>query len=223
MKKIQKNIQENYEIIARDYSNKHSRPDAKMRLALPYLKPKMRILDLGCGPGRYYELMPKGVEYVGLDISKGLLMLAKNHYPKAKFINGDMTNERVWKKVGKFDAIFVFACFHHLMSVKDREKTTKFIYEHLKDSGILMIVVWNLLPEKYDKYRQKDEKQLKIPWHISNGKKIIKTINRDCYAFDPEELKKLVEKQGFKVEKEFFTHGKTISDAKEFGILAKKN
>ena len=85
-----------------------------------------------------------------------------------------------------------------------------------------MIVVWNLLPKKYNKYRQKDKKQLLIPWHISNGKKIIKTINRDCYAFEPDELKKLVEGQGFKAEKEFFTHGQTISDAKEFGIIAKK-
>jgi len=222
MKKVQKKIQKDYDLIARDYANKRSRPGEKMQMAVPYLKKGMRILDLGCGPGKFLELMPNGVECIGLDFSQKLLLIARKNYPETEFVYGDMTNEKVWQKLGKFDAVFAFACFHHLITKRDQQKTTKFIYEHLKDNGALMIVVWNLWQERYKKYRKKNKKQLIIPWHLSDGKKIVKSINRKCYVFEPEELKKLIEEQGFKVDKEFFTHGKNLSDAKEFGVIAKK-
>ena len=211
-----------YDSIAQDYANKRCRPGEKMKLALPYLAKGMRILDLGCAHGRFYELIPQGVNYIGLDISKNLLIIARKKYPKAKFIYGDMTNEKVWQKLGKFDAIFSFASFHHLMNKKDQAKVLGYFHQSLKDKGLLMIVVWNLWQKKYQPYHQGNKKRLQIPWHLSDGKKIVKSIPRECYAFTQEELKNLLGNQRFKIEREFFTQGDNLTTAKEFGIVARK-
>jgi len=79
---------------------------------------------------------------------KSYCQFARKNYPDAEFVYGDMTNEKVWQKLGKFDAVFAFACFHHLITKRDQQKQLKFIYEHLKDNGALMIVVWNFVARK---------------------------------------------------------------------------
>ena len=51
-----------------------------------------KILDLGCGRGRYYELLtPKGFDYTGIDIDKSLIDEANEIYKTNKFIGHDVT------------------------------------------------------------------------------------------------------------------------------------
>jgi putative AdoMet-dependent methyltransferase len=200
-------ISDIYDQIASDYAHKRHQPSEKMKLAIPYLKSGMKILDLGCGPGQFYGLMPSGCQYVGLDFSKKLLAIAQSRYPQTQFIFGDMTNEKVWTKLGKFDQIFSLASFHHLMTQKQQEKVLKFCFQALKPKGLLMIVVWNLFSSS--------QKKVIKPWKLSDGQKVIKTVYRPYYAFTSEELKNLVQKAGFKVKKSFF-----VANHKEFGLVA---
>ncbi len=198
-----------YDQISRDYALKRHRPDEKMKLGAKYLYPGMRILDLGCGPGRFYELMPAACQYIGLDFSRGLLAIARRDYPQASFVYGDMSDEKVWRKLGQFDAIFSFASFHHLLNQLVQIKTLKLCYQHLKDKGLLMIVVWNLLNDK--------KKRIIKPWKLSDGQKVIKTFYRSYYAFTPEELRNLTLKSGFQVKKIFF-----LNHQKELALIAQR-
>ena len=46
-----------------------------------YVKGKERILDLGCGNGRFYEMLEgKDIEYIGVDVSKELIDIAKINF-----------------------------------------------------------------------------------------------------------------------------------------------
>lgn len=62
-------------------------------LRLLNLRPKDRLLDLGCGQGVLSRQLPRGVEYVGIDIAESLLAAARR-YPgseRKSFIRGDLT------------------------------------------------------------------------------------------------------------------------------------
>jgi SAM-dependent methyltransferase len=55
------------------------------------LKPGMRVLDVGCGPGRHaYDLAGRGIEVVGVDISQRFVDLANTDAPAgATFLRHD--------------------------------------------------------------------------------------------------------------------------------------
>ena len=58
------------------------------------LQPGMRVLDVGCGPGRHsYALARRGFEVVGVDISQRFVDIANEHAPSgATFVRGDARN-----------------------------------------------------------------------------------------------------------------------------------
>jgi len=50
-----------------------------------------RVADLGCGPGRVAAfLAAKGVEVVGIDLSLGMLEMARRAHPDLRFAVGDL-------------------------------------------------------------------------------------------------------------------------------------
>ena len=67
------------------------------------LEPGMRVLDVGCGPGRHsYALAAKGLEVVGIDISQRFVDLAAADAPRgATFQRADARNLAF---VAEFDA-----------------------------------------------------------------------------------------------------------------------
>jgi len=68
------------------------------------LEPGMRVLDVGCGPGRHaLALGRRGVEVVGLDISERFIELARRDaLPGVSFLRGDA---RDLTFAGEFDAV----------------------------------------------------------------------------------------------------------------------
>jgi SAM-dependent methyltransferase len=68
------------------------------------LQPGMRVLDVGCGPGRHARaLAEEGIEVVGLDISARFVALAQEGAPDgAVFVRGDA---RTMAYDGEFDAV----------------------------------------------------------------------------------------------------------------------
>lgn len=70
-----------------------------------YLLPGTRVVDVGCGYGAIYDLLPNKIKYVGLDISPDLIEIARIRYPKGDFRVFDVMtlNESDKKLVDKFD------------------------------------------------------------------------------------------------------------------------
>lgn len=62
-----------------------------------------RILEVGCGAGnRGKFFINKGYDYVGFDISEGMLRIARRKYPQIRFVRGDARKLQLKEK---FDAI----------------------------------------------------------------------------------------------------------------------
>lgn len=96
---------------------------------------KIRLLDLGCGPGELIEellLNFKNINITGIDFSEGMLQISKNRNPKACHIKMDAAdlssiNER-------FDIII---CTHSLPYYKNPQNIMKELNRLTADDGKL--------------------------------------------------------------------------------------
>ena len=101
-----------------------------------------KILDLGCGTGLHTkELLERGYEITGLDLSEEMIDIAKKRNPSAKFHIGNMNN---FNLSNKFDAIIcMFSALGYLTENKQLEDFFISCRDHLKDNGLLILDVWN--------------------------------------------------------------------------------
>ena len=96
-----------------------------------------RILEVGCGIGhRGKFFINKGYDYVGLDLSEGMLRIARRKYPEIRFVQGDV---RKLSLKEKFDAIiFVGKGSAYLTTDDDIMSALKSI-KSLVNRGLIII------------------------------------------------------------------------------------
>lgn len=195
---------DDYNGIADGFSSTRWQPWAELRFLNDYNNVGEKILDLGCGNGRFYELFKeKQVNYYGLDNSEKLIEIAKRKYPQASFIIGDALKMPFADKF--FDKIFSIAVFHNFPSQDLRIEFLNETKKVLKPGGLLILTVWN--------FHQLQDYKLLIKYTILkllgksklDWKDIFKPwankIERYFHWFSRGELKKIVEKAGFTVNK----------------------
>jgi len=74
------------------------------------------ILDVGCGVGRFYSVLPPGeYAYLGVDYSRAMLKVACSRYPEAKFRKGDAYD---LSRVARKDTVVGIALLIHLPDVE---------------------------------------------------------------------------------------------------------
>ncbi len=206
-KELLKKVKKDYSSISEDFDKTRRHEWKEFEIFLKYIKTGQHLVDLGCGNGRFHEFINKHkkVRYTGIDNNSLLLNKANKAFPKTSFIKGDLLKIPIQN--AKIDTVVSIAAFHHIPSIKLKEKAINEIARILKKGGILIITAWNLFQPKYKKYiwqaRLKsilsfgkyDMRDTFIPW----GKTGVK---RYYYAFKFEELKKLLEKK-FEILEEY--------------------
>ncbi len=207
-----KNTKKDYNLIAQDFSRTRAFvPEDFKNWLIQYVFSGEKVLDWGCGNGRFYELFQDySVDYYGVDISEKMIEIAKTQYPKAKFQVVDPLSLPFPNNF--FDKVFSFAVFHHIPSEEFRLQFLKEAKRILKPGGLLILTVWNLNPLKmilfgewkrflrFLKYlilkisgRSKlDSKDFYLPW----GNICLRYI----HYFTKNELKNLAEKSNFRLK-----------------------
>lgn len=197
-KRIHKKVKQVYDSIADDFSKTREVPWPVFNDFLAYIPQGARVLDLGCGNGRFYKFLSehKETDYTGVDISSRLLAVAKERFPKAKWILSDMTE---CTSSEAFDVILMIASFHHL-SPEYQLKQLEWIYSHLKPGGHLLMSNWNLRQKSMWNHWLKRFFRLSwafdhlmIPW--ANGN------DRYYYSFTPGRLGALLRKSKLMVQR----------------------
>jgi len=176
-----------------------------------YIKKNEKILDLGCGNGRLFEIFStqgrstsggKNNNYTGIDISSKLIAKAKQKYGD-HFKIGDMLSLPFSDNY--FDSVWSVAVFHHIPSKELRSRALKEIYRVLKKNGLVIVTCWNLYQLRYLKLLFKfslskifnrsklDFKDVFVPWGKTG-------VNRYYHAFTKNELKNLFKNNGFKIQ-----------------------
>jgi len=166
-----------------------------------YLNSGEKVLDLGCGNGRFHDSFTrKDVRYIGVDPSVKLIDIARKKYPSGNFQVA--AGESLPFSEGYFDSVWSIAVLHHIPSEALRLEFLKESGRIVKKGGYLILTVWDL-KEKAEKgrglfYRFKARKLEKgdvfLPWYGS----------RDTYfhCFNREELVQLVKGSGFEIVEE---------------------
>jgi SAM-dependent methyltransferase len=118
----------------------------KGRYSLDILGPlcKGRLLDAGCGSGKYsIPLQMRGFDVIGVDVSQGALELAAKgsecRKQDIKFLAADICHLPF--PAGSFDVIWCYGVLQHLMSA-EREFAISEFRRLLRRDGILFLEVF---------------------------------------------------------------------------------
>lgn len=222
--KILEKVKRDYEYMADEFSESRNAPWPEFEMFKKYIKPGMKVLDLGCGNGRLYKsLKDTGIIYAGIDNCARLIKLAQEQWqtasdPRPTFKTGDILNTKI--ETNCFDIVFFIAVLHQIPSQKLQLQALNNIHQILKKDGLLIMTNWNLWQKKYKKYVTKnnlkktislsklDFNDALIPWKETK-------IKRYYHAFTEKELSHLLQESHFKTIENTTTERNIVTIAKK--------
>lgn len=137
-----------YEKLAAPFAQTRSRPQPGFFLLLDYLpRPCPRLLDVGCGEGRFGRFMREHValeEYVGVDFSPRLLARARDAVDGRFFVR-DLSRPGSLEGLGAFSAAACLAVLQHIPGRENRVCLLREVADHLSPEGRLFTSTWQFL------------------------------------------------------------------------------
>lgn len=170
------------------------------------------IIDLGSGSGYITNyLCEKNLNAIGIDFSEEMIKIAKNKYPKTKFLLGDFTNiEDYFKEVSVDGLIAIYSLY--FIPKEQFNNVLKSLSKVLKDGGKFLFVTQIGTVEDF----------IMTPLMKENN------IDGKIYVnyYMKEELENILENNNFSIESfvtKYDNDEKDISDSGRYIVLAKKN
>lgn len=99
--------------------------------------PPITLLHLGCGAGGHDTFFKQHFTITGVDLSKGMLKIARERHPEIEYIEGDM---RTIKLNRQFDVIVIPDSIDYMVSEEDLLQVITNSVSHLKIGGLLLLV-----------------------------------------------------------------------------------
>jgi len=118
-----------------------------LRIVINELRFDGRLLDVGCGRGRYLtRLSEAGVTCIGVDISKGMLKIAKTHLDDRRELDFSLVQSSA-SRLPFADASFGFVIcidlLHNFANRASREQVVRELARVIKPDGRLVIEIKN--------------------------------------------------------------------------------
>ncbi|NPA76538.1 MAG: methyltransferase domain-containing protein [Candidatus Diapherotrites archaeon] len=175
------------------------------------------ILDVPCGNGRLHPWLKKlGYEVEGLDLSEEMVAEAKKNGRNCRM--GDMANPEAYPN-RKYDVILNWFTSFGYLSEEENERTLQIWSEHIRPGGLLIMDLATPHKDPFSGFARYDNniveimeegsegnvRHLHIKLYRDEGDKLIKLRenNVDLRMYSPEEIKTLLERNGFQLLKMF--------------------
>lgn len=213
--KILGDVQSSYDEIAEDFSATRSGSWRETERFRSYVQPGDRLLDIGCGNGRAYQLFrDAAIEYEGVDVSPELINIARRLHPDilATFRVGSMLS--LPYEDASFDVTTAVAVLHHIPSARLRRQALAEAYRVLKPGGWLLLTNWDLWQPKRLKWLGRnvaakllgrsslDWNDAMIPWKRG----VAVPVMRYYHGFTLGELNRLSRIAGFEIVSNVRSH-----------------
>jgi ubiquinone/menaquinone biosynthesis C-methylase UbiE len=104
------------------------------------LMPGGKVLDVGCGTGRFLSALPDRYEAFGIDVSAGMLDFARKKGLEVKQASGD----DLPFDDGSFDLVVTFAVLHHLIDPNIVRASLREMVRVARPGGA--VIVWDHNP-----------------------------------------------------------------------------
>ena len=138
-----------YDLLTEDFSRTRATVWEEFKSLGEYFQDGDTVLDLGCGNGRFFELINgagREIKYFGADNSEKLVQLAKQRYQAGKFV---LTDGLILPFADNFfDKILCIAVLHHLPGRELQREFLREAYRVLKPNGRLILTTWEARPGK---------------------------------------------------------------------------
>lgn len=201
--RIRKENKHSYDKMSGEFSSSRARFWEELTFLGEHATPNMKVLDIGCGNGRFYDVIAtRETEYTGVDNSVGLLSEAKKKHPGIKFVEGDAT--KLPFPDGSFDIAYSFAVIHHVPSRKLRNEFVREAARVLKSGNTFIITSWYLWRPRYiGKLFLSGLKSIFFLTPLDVGD-MMHTFGREMHtrylhAFTERSLRRLLERNGFEI------------------------
>jgi len=209
---IKQNLQSFYDSEAKKYAETRKKFWHEEKLILDAINPlfknnnKVRVLEFGCGSGRFATLLnnnfPGKFEYVWIDLSNELLSYASKENPNLTFFQWDITKLVKNFEQESFDLIVWTSSFQHIPTNKERSFLMKNFYRLLDYDWMLLMTNWSLSKWFFKKNRKAVLKARFLSWLKFNKwiardimvpwtDKDWKVYGRFYHFFSLKELKKI--------------------------------
>ncbi|MFH0942874.1 MAG: class I SAM-dependent methyltransferase [Candidatus Beckwithbacteria bacterium] len=154
---------------------------------LPHLQGRtLKVLDLGCGNGRFGKFLAEHqqIEYTGIDNNQYLLDKAAENLPGACLLQRDLT--KPWQIKGKFDLVAILGVMHHLPK-ENRVGLLKQATAGLRPSGILFLSFWRFNQYQKSKIiKDLGDNDYILDWHMGVD------AERYCHLYSQKEIRELI-------------------------------
>ena len=193
-----------YSTVAEEFDRSRARPWAGWQPLLPHLAmlpPEPRMLDVGCGNGRFGRYLQQHlgtIQYTGVDYSPEMLQMAGERLPDAQLLSRDLVNEA--PPAGPFDLVVCFGFLHHIPGAAQRLELVRALAQAIAPGGLLTFVTWRFAD--FERLSQRI-----VPWPVDLADKVEPNdflldwrrgayALRYCHHFELAEHDKLVRATG---------------------------
>lgn len=134
-------MRSDYNQIADDFSRTRYQIWPEIKPLFDYINADDKVLDLGCGNGRYLDLIrERGGEYWGIDNSETLVKIAQHLHPQGRFAIADAFSLPFENQF--FNQIYSIAVLHHIPSQELRLRFLEEAQRALQEKGFFILTVW---------------------------------------------------------------------------------
>lgn len=157
-------------------------------LLKPHFNKKLKLLDVGCGDGRFLIPLEGKFYLYGLDFSKSFLKEVKKYCRSCKIIFGHAENLPL--KSNYFDIVISIRLIQHL-SKKQQQMAINEMYRVVKPGGKVIVLNYNSI-SMLNLYKNICQSKLPKFWPFIKWRWVIDNYN------SPSELSTMFKRSGFK-------------------------